>query len=107
MQNIPLSWTEHSQSAYTSQILSTNSAQTFLFLGGGRGFLLQHYVRTQPLLPTINDRLRNLIDFPLTAYCELLTKRRTQLHSVAEKELWQLVINALHILYSEVRNNAN
>jgi len=47
------------------------------------------------------------MDFPLTAYCELLTKRQTQLHSFAEKELWQIVIDAVHILYSEVRNNAN
>jgi hypothetical protein len=49
------------------------------------------------MLPTVNERLRILIDFPLTANSELLTKRQTKLHNFAEKELRQLVINTLCI----------
>jgi hypothetical protein len=83
--------------AYTRYKFNAN----ILILGGrGEGELLQHYVWTQPLLPTEKERLKNLIDFPLT-------KRQSQLHSFAEKELRQLVINIICILYSEVRNNAN
>jgi len=71
------------------------------------GEFLQHYVWTQSLLPNVKARLRNLTDFPLTACCELLTKCQTQLHSFAEEELQQLVINTVCIWYSEVRNKAN
>ena len=97
------SWVEQSTDSrptfrsYSVQIQRKHS------YSGRMGEFLQHYVWTQPLLPTVNKRLRNLIDFPSTAFCELLTKRQKQLHSVAEKELRQLMIN---IFYSdkETRN---